>query len=339
MINLLNELTQQLDKNIFYFFNSAIKNKVLDLIFPVITRLGEDHTIILLAILLFVFSRRKEKKTPILILVTLFLARPSVLLLKHITHRPRPFLIYENTHLMGKAAFSSFPSGHTTLATAISIILCFKYRKFSLLFISLAILVGISRLYVGQHYPSDVLAGFILGGLLAFAVIYLEKIFQKTKKRIKFKPFFKNLYFKLVKIDDSNQRVSLGAGLGVFCGILPGAGPIVSLILASVFRVNKAAALLGCLITNSWISFVTAVLAVKIGAFIFHIEWQRLWWQTKDLVRNFNFSDFFNLTIWKILLPVFVGYLIIAICCFFLAYLFSLYMIYRFRKPYLKEKK
>ncbi|MDP2939028.1 MAG: DUF2062 domain-containing protein [Candidatus Omnitrophota bacterium] len=146
------------------------------------------------------------------------------------------------------------------------------------------------------------------------------------------KHFFKDINQRLVKINDSNQRIALGAGLGVFLGIIPGAGPIISLILASILRINKAAALLGCLLTNTWISFVSAVLAVKIGAFIFQIDWQILWQNSKNAIENFKPLVFLNLAILKILAPIAVGYLVIGVFSGFSAYLISLLIIYGYRK-------
>lgn len=180
---MIKELIEKFDKDVFYFVNSTLKNKTLDIIFPIITRMGEDLSIIAAGILLFILGKRKGKRTAILMMSALFLSRLSVLLIKKITHRPRPSLVYDNVHLLSKSVFSSFPSGHTTLATAICIVLCFKYKKLSPLFIFLAALVGISRLYVGQHYPTDVVAGFALGGLVGFSVIYIEKIFLDNKPK------------------------------------------------------------------------------------------------------------------------------------------------------------
>ncbi len=152
-----------------------------------------------------------------------------------------------------------------------------------------------------------------------------------------FKAFFSEIYKHLVKINDSNQKVALGIAVGVFFGIIPGAGLIISLLAASLLRVNKAAALLGCLVTNTWISLVTAILAVKIGAFIFKISWQELWQVSLNLIRNFNFSDFFNLAILRILTPVFTGYIIISFCFALVSYLISLAAIKQARQK--KEKK
>lgn len=148
---------------------------------------------------------------------------------------------------------------------------------------------------------------------------------------MRLKEFFSEIYWRLVKINDTNQRIALGMGLGVFFGIIPGAGPIISLIFASLIRVNKASALIGCLATNTWISIVTALLAVKLGAFIFKIEWRVLLKDTNNLIQNFNFSDLFNLAVLKTLAPLFFGYLIIALIISLMAYLISLALIKQFR--------
>ncbi len=125
-------------------------------------------------------------------------------------------------------------------------------------------------------------------------------------------------------------------GLGVFLGIIPGAGPIISLILASALKLNKAAALLGCLATNTWISFISAAMAVKIGAYVFHLEWQKLWLDAKNLIQNLRISDLFNLTFSEILVPVLTGYLIIATCLALVAYLGSFLMITQYKKNHRK---
>ncbi len=155
---------------------------------------------------------------------------------------------------------------------------------------------------------------------------------------MRLKIFLKDTYRKLVKIDASNQKIALGLGLGVFFGVLPGVGPIISLALASALRVNKAAALLGCLLTNTWISFVTAIFAVKIGAWVFGTEWQGMGQSFNNLTRNFSFSGWFKLTGREIFLPVIAGYAIIASGAFLAAYLISLIVLNRFRQKQIKGR-
>ena len=117
--------------------------------------------------------------------------------------------------------------------------------------------------------------------------------------------FFKLLYIKLFKINDSPQRIALGFGLGVFLGIIPGTGPLAALFLALLFRVNRASALLGSLLTNTWLSIVTFLLAIKVGSAIMHLDWQ--------VVRQG----------WM-LLPVILGYFIVSFSLGILVYLVTL---------------
>jgi len=84
-----------------------------------------------------------------------------------------------------------------------------------------------------------------------------------VKLKEKIVRFLKIIYRKLVIINDTPQKIAQGFGLGVFLGVLPFFGPIAALVLSSLFRMNKAAAILASLLTNSWISVVTFLLSVK----------------------------------------------------------------------------
>src|SRR4030042_3454193 len=98
---------------------------------------------------------------------------------------------------------------------------------------------------------------------------------MKTSVLDKIKRFLKYLYHEIVQINDSPQRIALGFGLGVFTGVFPSTGPLAALFLAAIFRVNRASALLASLLTNTWISFVILIPAVKVGSLIFRIDWQQ----------------------------------------------------------------
>jgi len=112
--------------------------------------------------------------------------------------------------------------------------------------------------------------------------------------------------------NDTPQKISLGLGLGVFSGILPGTGPIFALFLAFVLRVNRASALLGSLLTNTWLSIVTILLATKVGARLMHLDWQDVYQSWAFFLKNFKLVDLFKLSLLKILLPVIVGYFVVA---------------------------
>lgn len=130
---------------------------------------------------------------------------------------------------------------------------------------------------------------------------------------IPFKNFFKKAYDSIVLINDTPHRIAGGVALGVFLGILPGAGPVASLVLAYIFQVNRAAALAGSLLTNSWFSVFTFVLAVKIGAFLTGSGWQQIFADCKKLFDDLHWDRIFDGSTWPILKPLMFGYAAIGI--------------------------
>jgi uncharacterized protein len=126
--------------------------------------------------------------------------------------------------------------------------------------------------------------------------------------------FLKMLYLKMFRINDTPQRVALGFGLGVFVGILPGTGPLAALLLAALFRINKAAALLGSILTNTWLSLITIVLSIKIGASIMGLEWRQVYNTWQQILKNFHWNHLLNTSILQLMLPVLTGYLILSFC-------------------------
>lgn len=139
--------------------------------------------------------------------------------------------------------------------------------------------------------------------------------------------FLKFLYLKIFRINDTPQRVSLGFGLGVFVGILPGTGPLIALILAALFRVNKAAALLGSILTNTWLSLITIVLSIKIGARIMGLEWHQVYNTWQQLLKDFHWKQVLDASVLKMLVPVLTGYLILSFCLALVVYSGALFIL------------
>lgn len=91
-------------------------------------------------------------------------------LVKHKTLRPRPFNVYPSIVCMGKTLDQfSFPSGHTLHAVGFSIVAVFHFPVLIWLVLPFSILVALSRPVLGLHYPSDVLAGALIGTTIAFS--------------------------------------------------------------------------------------------------------------------------------------------------------------------------
>ncbi len=91
--------------------------------------------------------------------------------LKFAVDRPRPFVTYEIDALINAFNSTSFPSGHTAqLFCAATVIGIFR-RKYAAPMFILAIMVAVSRMYLYAHYPTDVLAGAVIGIVVAFVTI------------------------------------------------------------------------------------------------------------------------------------------------------------------------
>ena len=139
-----------------------------------------------------------------------------------------------------------------------------------------------------------------------------------------------NLIFaKLFHINDSAQKIALGVGLGVFCGLIPGTGPAAALFLALIFRANRAAALSASILTNTWLSLVTFILAIKLGSVILKMHWQEVYHSAAGLIYDFHWVKFFKLSFSEVILPVVIGYVIIGLFLGIISYFLTLRIIRR----------
>ena len=149
-----------------------------------------------------------------------------------------------------------------------------------------------------------------------------------TKEPV-FKKISNFIVSKLFKINDSAPKIALGVGLGVFAGLIPGTGPAAALFMAFIFRANRAAALLGSILTNTWLSIVTFILAIKVGSAILKMNWQEVQLKGQSLINDFSWAKFFKLSFLEVLLPVIVGYIIIGLILGAFTYLVTLLILRR----------
>jgi undecaprenyl-diphosphatase len=92
---------------------------------------------------------------------------------KDLAHRARPFIAHPQIHPLYTVHSSSFPAGHAATAFAGATLLAYLAPRATPLFIALALAIGYSRVYLGVHYPGDVLAGAALGVLVGVVAILL----------------------------------------------------------------------------------------------------------------------------------------------------------------------
>lgn len=139
--------------------------------------------------------------------------------------------------------------------------------------------------------------------------------------------FFKFIYIKIFRVHDTPQRIALGISLGVFSGILPGTGPIAAIFLALALHANRAAALLGSLATNTWLSIFIFLLSIRTGSAIMGLNWQDTRNNWAQFLKDFKLIDLFQLSTLKIVLPILIGYLTLAIILGLLSYAVALFII------------
>lgn len=111
----------------------------------------------------------REKKAFLLILLGLPIA---ILLIKFIHlfyFEPRPFIALQFTPIVAATADASFPSRHATIAAVIAFSYTYFKSKWAWLFLPIMAWIGLSRVYVGVHYPWDIAGGFVTG-IIALAV-------------------------------------------------------------------------------------------------------------------------------------------------------------------------
>ncbi len=137
--------------------------------------------------------------------------------------------------------------------------------------------------------------------------------FKKRNIQERFSRFLKLIYLKIFRINDSPLKISLGFGLGVFTGIMPGIGPLIALLLAILLRVNRASAVLGSLLFNTWTIIFLFLFAVKLGSLLMGLDYQGVYESWNALIKNFNWHNLFQASVLKTLLPIALGYLIISL--------------------------
>jgi undecaprenyl-diphosphatase len=118
---------------------------------------------------------KQEWQETVLVFFSGILAWFFTFLIKNLLSFPRPFVLFDNIiPLFPKNGFS-FPSGHATFFMALAFAIFLIHKKHGFYFILIAFLIGLARIVAGVHFPIDILAGFVLGILIAFFVRFLYK--------------------------------------------------------------------------------------------------------------------------------------------------------------------
>lgn len=166
----------------FYFLQlnqlSLFLPNFVDNIMLMITLYGREIFWPIVLIMLFIFGGKIGKKTAVIAAISMILLMPLVSVIKDVVDRPRPNISGVETFPVSADTFS-FPSGHATIVSAGLATVSIMFRgnvKRTILFVGLAFeaaLVCFSRIYVGVHYPLDVVGGILLGTGFSFLLVGL----------------------------------------------------------------------------------------------------------------------------------------------------------------------
>ena len=183
----------------FYNFQHNLDSKLLTSILIFFTNLG-NHGLIWIAVTLFLLSSKKYRKIGYLALISLIINAIIVnVILKNLMHRARPFEEIPDIILLIKAPKDfSFPSGHTSASFTMVYVFYKHLKKYFPVVLITSIIIAFSRLYLTVHFPSDVLAGVLIG---LFSGFWGEKILNRKNSWVESQNF---LAFYIFIIDNSS---------------------------------------------------------------------------------------------------------------------------------------
>lgn len=164
----------------FQIYGLGHKSAILDKLMV----FGAEYLIfltLLFTILLAVKGSAKEKKVIFLSVVGLAVAEAVITLIRIFYKEPRPFITYPELQTLVKHGKDlAFPSTHTTIMSVITSAYYFYKSKWAPLFLILTLWVGFSRIFVGVHYPLDIIGG-LATGLVAVSITWQLKNWLRKK--------------------------------------------------------------------------------------------------------------------------------------------------------------
>lgn len=177
----------ELDTQLFLFINSTLANPVTDLLMPFITE-GDNWLpiYVILFIWLLIKGGKEGRITFIILIIGVILTdQISATYIKEWVGRLRPCKTLEDINLLVNCGSGkSFPSSHATNNFGAAYIL-YKYKKnWGKVVFTLAGLIALSRVFVGVHYPIDIIFGSLLGLLIAYSLIKLKEYLMPSEKSI-----------------------------------------------------------------------------------------------------------------------------------------------------------
>ena len=185
-MDILIDIVHTMDYSILAYISEKWRGGSLDTVWKLFSLLGNYGAVwIALAVLLLFFRKTRRAGLAMLLALGVGYAVGNVWL-KELVMRPRPFVTHTDLiPLLDPGDRWSFPSGHALSSFAAATALFFFHKKTGLLAYLLAACIAFSRLYASVHYPTDVLAGAVLGILCGLAAAWFADRFTDQLRTLR----------------------------------------------------------------------------------------------------------------------------------------------------------
>jgi len=179
-------MINNIDLQLFSYINNfAGHSKALDFIGIFFAQYLAYGLIALIVILLF-YPNNHRSSNRIMVIVSVFAGLVARFIIKELIilfyHRPRPYMLLSSVYKLIPTTltdnYQSFPSGHAIFYFALAMGLIHFNKKLGIYYFLAAVLMGIARVFVGVHWPTDIVGGAILGMLTAVLINYIYKKYR-----------------------------------------------------------------------------------------------------------------------------------------------------------------
>jgi undecaprenyl-diphosphatase len=163
---------ESVDSTVFLYINHNLTNPLFDVVFPSLRVL----TYVIWFLVIVYFWTKNEKKLAFLLIVSIAAGALFIYPLKFLIDRARPYETIESARLLTPNEYDpSFPSGHAEMSLLAATVVSRFHPEYAKYLYAFSFIVVLSRVYVGVHFPGDVVAGMIIGIIIGRGMLIVAE--------------------------------------------------------------------------------------------------------------------------------------------------------------------